>query len=161
MRLIFWFILGFVIFGFSPSLAQEPMHLPIDAKPLVITTPKGKFSYDLEIAFTSEESAAGLMYRIDFPKNRAMLFKFSNMRVIDMWMANTPLPLDMLFINEKGKIVAIAENTVPYSTDIVSSGVPAAFTIELNAGEVNDKQIKENQYVDHPAICNPCEVTQQ
>lgn len=61
-----------------------------------------------------------------------------------MWMANTPLPLDMIFLNAEGIIVSIVERTSPFSTDIISSGVPATFALEVNAGEVSEKQIKRD-----------------
>ena len=149
----------FLISGLSLNAhSQEPMRLPVDPAPLVIITETGKISYDVEVAKTAEQNESGLMYRTDFPVNRAMLFVFPEKRIVTMWMANTPLPLDMLFLDENGIIQSITENTIPYSTKIVSSHVFAAFTIELNAGDVQKNRIKIGNRVFHPAICGGCKV---
>ncbi len=73
----------------------------------------------------------GLMWRTDFPKDRAMIFILGEMRRIVMWMQNTPLPLDMVFLDDKGPVVAIHENAVPFSENLTSSEVPAAYAVEL------------------------------
>ncbi|WP_295896317.1 DUF192 domain-containing protein [uncultured Bartonella sp.] len=150
-----------IVFSAGSAFAQQPMRFSVDPAPLVIKTSTGKVSYDVEIAKTPEQSEAGLMYRTHFPKNRAMLFIFAQQRIITMWMANTPLPLDMVFLDEKGVIVSIALNTTPYSTKIVSSHVPAAFTIELNAGDVQKHKIEIGQKVIHPVICGECKVDER
>jgi len=149
----------FLIFGLSSNAySEEPMRLPVDPAPLVIITETGKISYDVEVAKTAEQNESGLMYRTDFPANRAMLFVFPEKRIVTMWMANTPLPLDMLFLDENGIIQSITENTIPYSTKIVSSHVFAAFTIEVNAGDVQKNRIKIGNRVFHPEICGGCKV---
>lgn len=74
-----------------------------------------------------------------------------------MWMANTPLSLDMIFLNSEGDIVSIFEKLSPFSTEIISSKMPATFAIEVNAGEVFEKKIQKGQRVIHPAICGKCE----
>lgn len=158
MRVLFLGICLLIFFSGKSVFAQEPMHFPVDPTPLVIMTSAGKVIYSVEIAKTPEQSEAGLMYRTDFPKNRAMLFIFPEKRIVTMWMANTPLPLDMVFLDEKGVIVSIAPNTTPYSTKIVSSHAPAAFTIELNAGDVQNNKIEIGEKVVHPAICGECRV---
>ncbi|WP_461722797.1 DUF192 domain-containing protein [Bartonella sp. LJL80] len=159
-RLIVGFLL-YLYLGMVSAFAQQAMHIPVDATPLVIETADGKAVYDVEIAFQPEQTAAGLMYRTDFPRDRAMLFKFSDQRIVTMWMANTPLSLDMVFIDDTGVIVSVAENTTPFSTKIVSSRMPASFTIELNSGEVAQKHIAPGQRVIHPAICGACKVDQK
>lgn len=156
MRVWFLSFCCLIVFWVGSAFAQQPMHFSVDSIPLVIKTSTGKVSYNVEIAKTPEQSEAGLMYRTDFPENRAMLFIFPEKRIVTMWMANTPLPLDMVFLDEKGVIVSIASNTTPYSTKIVSSHVPAAFTIELNAGDVQKHNIEIGEKVIHPAICGKC-----
>ncbi|AGF75808.1 DUF192 domain-containing protein [Bartonella vinsonii] len=147
--------------------AKQPIEIPIDPVPLEIQTKQDVVSYRVEIAFTQSQAAAGLMYRTHFPHDRAMLFKQQgNEQLKDkeeffMWMANTPLPLDMIFLNAEGVIVSIVEKTPPFSKDIISSGVPATFALELNAGEVSEKQIRQGQRVIHPTICGKCEGDKQ
>ncbi|WP_208437952.1 DUF192 domain-containing protein [Bartonella taylorii] len=147
----------------SVAVAKKPMELPLHPVPLRIQTKQGTVSYRVEIAFTQSQAAAGLMYRTDFPRNHAMLFrqqeskKLKDKQKFFMWMANTPLSLDMIFLNAEGVIVSIVEKTSPFSTDIISSVVPATFALEVNAGEVSEKQIEKGQRVIHPAICGKCE----
>ncbi|GAA5094231.1 DUF192 domain-containing protein [Bartonella acomydis] len=153
----------FFILEISVTIAKKPMEIPVHPVPLEIQTKQGMISYKVEVAFTSSQAAAGLMYRTDFPRDRAMLFrnqvsnKVKDEQKMFMWMANTPLPLDMIFLNDQGIIVSIVEKTSPFSTDIISSRVPAAFAIEVNAGEVYEKKIKKGQRILHPAICGKCE----
>ncbi|WP_208435808.1 DUF192 domain-containing protein [Bartonella phoceensis] len=143
--------------------AKKPMEIPVHPFPLKIQTKQGVVSYRVEIAFTQSQAAAGLMYRTDFPRDHAMLFKQQGGKQLKdnqeffMWMANTPLPLDMIFLNSEGVIVSIVEKTTPFSTDIIASGVPATFALEVNAGEVAEKQIQKGQRVLHPTICGKCE----
>ncbi|MCZ2328277.1 DUF192 domain-containing protein [Bartonella sp. F02] len=145
------------------AVANSPVRIPVHPIPLQIKSQQNVFSYKVEIAFSSIHSMAGLMYRTDFPRNHAMLFrnmisdKSKNKYKIFMWMANTPLSLDMIFLDSEGIIVSIVENTIPFSTDIISSEVPAMFAIEVNAGEVSKKQIQIGQRVIHPVICGKCE----
>lgn len=161
MQKFFFGLAYLMFFSIGNATAQKPLHLPVDNTALVIVKQNGKVSYNVEIARTREQLEAGLMYRTKFPSDRAMLFIFPDQHIITMWMANTPLPLDMIFLDEKGIIVSVAKNTIPYSTKIVSSHVAAAFTIELNAGEAKKNGIATGQKVIHPAICGECKMDQR
>jgi uncharacterized membrane protein (UPF0127 family) len=112
--------------------AGEPMRL--EAEKLTIVTAQGRFEFDVEIADESFEQQRGLMFRTDLPTRRGMLFAFGKTRLVTMWMKNTPLPLDMVFLNADGTVAHIAERTTPFSEEIVSSGGEVAFALELNAG---------------------------
>ncbi|YBV97263.1 DUF192 domain-containing protein [Phyllobacteriaceae bacterium JZ32] len=141
-----------------PARAEmaEPMRLPLDKHPLVFQTAKGPVSLGVEIADTDAERMRGLMYRTDFPEDRAMLFVFDETRTVMMWMKNTPLPLDMVFVGHDGAIATIRENTEPFSEAIVSSVVPVAFVIELRAGVAKRLGLAIGDHVRHPAICGEC-----
>lgn len=143
--------------SFAVSAQQEPMRVPLDAQALKIQTASGEKSFGLEIADTDQKRSAGLMYRKDFPADRAMIFVFGEERPVMMWMANTPLPLDMLFVRNDGSIARVAENTVPFSKDIVASGEPVAFVIEVNAGIAAKLGIKAGDTVKHRIICGQCQ----
>lgn len=143
--------------SFAVSAQEEPMRVPVDAQALKIQTASGEESFGLEIADTDQKRSAGLMYRKDFPADRAMIFVFGEERPVMMWMANTPLPLDMLFVRNDGSIARVAENTVPFSKDIVASGEPAAFVIEVNAGIAAKLGIKAGDTVKHRIICGQCQ----
>lgn len=112
--------------GPQPQLATEP---------LSITADDGKvYNFTVELAETPQQQAYGLMFRPAVPPNAGMLFPNDPPVPVEFWMKNTIVPLDMVFIGADGKIIAIAENTVPYSLKPVPSGGPAAATLELQGG---------------------------
>ena len=86
------------------------------------------------MATTEEEKTTGLMYRKELPDGKGMLFDFSPEQQVSMWMKNTFISLDMIFIRADGRILRIAENTEPQSTKIISSGGPAKGVLEVIAG---------------------------
>ena len=112
--------------GPQPTLPTEPLQ---------IKTQSGQvYSFHVELPTTPQEQATGEMFRTNIPADTGMLFLWSPEQVSQMWMKNCPVPEDMVFLSKTGKIVAIAENTVPYSLTPVSSGVPVAATLELQGG---------------------------
>jgi uncharacterized membrane protein (UPF0127 family) len=156
MRRLTSFLAGFAFFVISaiPALAldQAPMHLPIDAAPLTVNTAKGDVPFRVEIADTDEERERGLMFRTDLKDNSAMLFVFDATRLVTMWMENTPSALDMLFLDDNGRISAIRENAVPFSRDVISSGEPVRFVVEVKAGTARRLGLTIGDKVRHPAI---------
>ncbi len=109
---------------------------------LTIKTDLNEITYHIEIANTPYLRAKGLMYRKSMPKNHGMLFIFEEPQIIPMWMKNTHIPLDMLFVDKNGIIRHIHENAKPFDETIISSVVPVTFVIELNAGQVKEKNIQ-------------------
>ncbi|SMC66856.1 DUF192 domain-containing protein [Rhizobium sp. RU36D] len=100
-----------------------------------IVTPSGaSHIFAVEIAATMEARTQGLMNRTDLGPNQGMFFDFGQTRLVTMWMRNTPLPLDMIFITEDGTVTHIAENTTPFSDAIIESRGPVRFVLEVNAG---------------------------
>ena len=149
IRAILAFIFSFIALF---AVAGDAMVIAVDPKPLVITTSAGNVPFDLELADTDLERSAGLMFRQDFPKNRAMLFDFGQTRAVSMWMKNTPLPLDMLFVDETGLIVGIALNTTPQSLDVISSPKPVRYVLEIKAGQAKANNIETGDRLFHPLI---------
>jgi hypothetical protein len=123
-------IFGFTMF--SPALAQDAV--TFDRSTLKIETTEAVHSFEIEIATNDEQRARGLMFRNEMAADAGMLFLYRRNRVLTMWMANTYLPLDMLFIGSDGRIVHIAENTIPLSRTTISSRKRARAVLELNAG---------------------------
>jgi uncharacterized membrane protein (UPF0127 family) len=101
---------------------------------LTIETAGGAQRFAVELAVTSDQRAQGLMYRERLPADAGMLFLYPAARPVSMWMKNTMIPLDMLFIGDDGRILHIAERAVPGSTATISSMQPARAVLELNGG---------------------------
>lgn len=115
----------------SVALAQSAA-LPTET--LVIFTASGRHGFEVEVARTAAEQARGLMERRYLPANRGMIFDYPEAQPVSMWMENTFIPLDMLFVGADGRIVRIAERTEPHSRRLIPSGAPVRAVIELNAG---------------------------
>jgi uncharacterized membrane protein (UPF0127 family) len=128
------------------AFAQEPMQF--DKEPLIIQTGAGKMlNFIVEIADTDEQRQRGLMFRKEMADNAGMIFDFGTSRRVQMWMENTLLPLDMLFVDSSGIIRNIKQHAVPYSEDIIDSMSPVKYVIELNAGVVAKLGIKQGDKV--------------
>ena len=91
----------------------------------------------------------GLMYRRFLPENRGMIFGFDRSEIVLMWMKNTYIPLDMIFISRDGKVTHIEENTEPLSEAIISSQGPAYAVLEVNAGGAKKLGLKVGDVVKH------------
>ncbi len=116
---------------------------------LVASTSKGEFIYNIELAVSSEQRTRGLMFRKKMPRNYGMLFDFVRTQKVTMWMKNTVLSLDMVFMRVDGTIAHIVENTTPHSLDIISSRFPVRYVLELNAGETARAGMKPGQILMH------------
>ena len=88
----------------------------------------------IALADDSEERSQGLMDVYELPSDAGMLFVFPTEEHQSFWMANTPLPLDIMYVNSDSVIVRIYHNTTPFSQTTLPSEAPAQFVIETNAG---------------------------
>lgn len=110
-----------------------PGALPV--KPIEIVSADGeRHAFYAHLADTEETRGRGLMFVTQLEADHGMLFDFGETRHVGMWMKNTPLSLDMLFIDEAGVIVRIAERTEPFSTRIIRSEAPVRAVLEINGG---------------------------
>lgn len=121
-----------------------------DFQPLEIATKSGLKMFSVEIAATDEERQTGLMYRKELADGKGMLFDFNPEQEISMWMKNTYVSLDMIFIRADGRILRIAENTEPMSTKIISSRGQARAVLEVMAGTAQKYGIRPGDRVSHP-----------
>lgn len=119
-------------------------------QPLEIVTKNGVQVFSVEMATTEEEKQTGLMYRKELADGKGMLFDFNPEQEISMWMKNTYVSLDMIFIGANGRILRIAENTEPLSTKIISSKGPARAVLEVVAGTAQKYGIRPGDRVGHP-----------
>src|SRR6202042_1879843 len=117
---------------------------------LEIATKSGVQVFSVERATTEEEKTTGLMYRKELADGKGMLFDFSPEQEVSMWMKNTYIPLDMIFIRADGRILRIAENTEPMSTRIIASGGPGKAVREVIAGTAQKYGIAPGDRVAHP-----------
>ncbi len=100
------------------------------------------------LARTASERRTGLMDVHELPFDTGMLFLYDDERLRSFWMANTPLSLDMLFLNRNREIVHIRRNTTPYSKQSISSKLPAQYVLEVNAGFVWVYDIRKGMRMD-------------
>ena len=112
------------------AIAQTAM--PVETVTLV--TEKGSFDFRTEIADTDATRSRGLMFRQTMAPDHAMLFDWGGPHTASMWMENTFISLDMLFIGADGTVKHIAQATTPQSRDIISAGYPVRAVLEVIAG---------------------------
>lgn len=120
-----------------------------EAEEIWIVTTQGRFAFTAEIADEPAERSQGLMFRETMPAKHGMLFDFGQTRPVQMWMRNTPLSLDMVFLDEAGTVTHIAERTTPFSDAIIDSGGPVSHVLELNAGISRLIGLKPGDRVEH------------
>lgn len=120
--------------------------------PLAIETARGPVTFSVELADDPDERARGLMFRQTLPPDAGMLFDFGEERPVTMWMRNTPLPLDMLFIRSDGTVARIAERTTPFSERTIASGEPVRYVLELNGGIAGARGVRAGDRVDLPSV---------
>lgn len=132
-----------------PALAQtaQPAAAP---ETLTIVSGDTRHVFEVEVMRTPEQRARGLMYRRYMPADRGMLFDFARTEPVAMWMQNTYIPLDMLFIRKDGTVARIAERTEPLSTRTIPSGEPVLSVLEINGGVSEKLGIKPGDRVEHP-----------
>jgi uncharacterized membrane protein (UPF0127 family) len=116
---------------------------------LEIATKSGVRVFMVDLAVTDEERAKGLMFRKELPEGRGMLFDFKREQPVSMWMQNTYVSLDMIFIRDDGRIARIAENTEVLSERIIPSGAPVRAVLEVVAGTAKKLGIAPGDRVAH------------
>src|ERR1700728_3230598 len=119
-------------------------------QPLEIVTKTGVHVFSVEMATTEDEQHTGLMYRKELAEGKGMLFDFTPEQEVSMWMKNTCISLDMIFIRADGRILRIAENTDPLSTKIIPSNGLCKGVLEVIAGTAQKYGIKPGDRVGHP-----------
>ena len=119
-------------------------------EPLTIVSQTGRHAFQVEVARNDADRAQGLMYRRNMAPDRGMLFDFGRVQPISMWMQNTYIPLDMIFIRADGTIARVAENAEPLSTRTIPSGEPVRAVLEVNGGTAARLGVKPGDRIEHP-----------
>lgn len=127
---------------------------PFSLSKLVIAGTGGRHAFVVEMAETPAQRELGLMNRPSLAPDRGMLFDFGEVRPVGMWMKNTLIPLDMLFIAADGRIVNIAERTKPQSLETLRSAGPVLAVLEVAGGTAQRLGIRPGDQVFHPIFGN-------
>ena len=147
MNMIAKFLL-LVALSIFPVLASAEETLP-ESIIEIVTQKSASHFLTVEVAENKEQQSKGLMFRTDLAEDRGMLFLFKDNPYAAMWMKNTLISLDMLFIDKQGKIIYIAQKTQPESLDVISAYAPTAAVLEVKAGIAEKLGITEGDMVKH------------
>ncbi|WP_319520329.1 DUF192 domain-containing protein [uncultured Martelella sp.] len=119
---------------------------------LTLHTESGDYPLVVEVATSSPQRQRGLMYRTALERGHGMIFDFGQSRPASMWMANTLIPLDMVFIRADGTVSGFHEQAEPESKAIISSSEPVRYVLEIGGGEAEAYGLKPGDTVSGPAI---------
>jgi uncharacterized membrane protein (UPF0127 family) len=119
-------------------------------EPLTIITASGEHRFMVEIADDDAERERGLMERPPLADDRGMLFQFPDVAERGFWMRNTPSPLDIIYLDPRGRIVSIAKNARPNDDTVLPSNGPASGVLEVRAGRADEIGAKAGDRVRHP-----------
>jgi uncharacterized membrane protein (UPF0127 family) len=159
LRFTFALLFAWALLGTTPSHAQMGPIEDLDAFPKskleVAIGRKQQLTFDIWLADTPRRQAQGLMFVRSLPSLRGMLFVHESPKPISMWMKNTFIPLDMVFIDAAGRIQQIVAQTTPHSLEIIRSDQPAFAVLEIGGGEAKKLGLKAGQRVSHPAFAKP------
>ena len=134
--------------------AGIPGHLPVTD--LEIRTSDGDARrFRVSVAVSPEDRQRGLMFVSDMRPDSGMIFDLGEPTVASMWMKNTPLSLDMVFIREDGTISSIVRETVPYTRSPIHSNEPVLAVLELVGGTCERLGIEPGDVVIHPLFPSP------
>lgn len=138
----------------SIGVGAQPTHvqnrITFETSELFIESGGQRHRFSVEMADTDERRTLGLMYRTSLPADAGMLFDFKVDQPVAMWMRNTRIPLDMLFIRRDGRVANVAQRTVPFSEATISSAGPVRAVLEINGGTAERLGIKPGDRVIHP-----------
>lgn len=148
LLLLVWLAAGPVPFSRAAELQKFP------TSELTIVGASGRHRFKVEVAQTPAQMEQGLMFRTSLAPDAGMLFVYDPPTVATMWMRNTLIPLDMLFVDAQGRIVNIRERAVPQSLDVISAAAPVRAVIELNGGTAARLAIEPGDRVLHPIFGN-------
>lgn len=144
--------LVFALFAYGAALADNAPLSKIE--PLAVVTETGVTRFTVEIADTPETQERGLMFRQRLPEDRGMLFDFGVPRPVSMWMKNTLISLDMIFIRSDGTVAGIAKKTTPQSLDVLGVSEPVKAVLEVAGGTADRIGLKPGDTVYHRIFGN-------
>ena len=140
-RLLIWSL--FLALALTGARAEPALET------LGIVTATGEHDFKVEVVDTPKARARGLKFRKSRPADHGMLFEFKAEGPVSMWMKNTYIPLDMVFIGRDGRVVGVAADAEPFSERIIASPEPAYAVLELNAGAARRISLAPGDQVRH------------
>lgn len=144
------FITAFFFLFSQTSYSQEKF----PSGELTIKTEETSYDFNIELALDDSHRQYGLMFRTNLPEMNGMLFIYEEKKRLSMWMKNTFIPLDILFIDDDGKILRIAKSQQPRSLSLIRSGGEAKAVLELNGGLTNKLNIAVGDEIIYPTFGN-------
>lgn len=142
--------IAILIFAIACGIIQSAVAQ--EQSPLVVSTGDRCFVFNVELATDNASRSVGLMNRAEMAADAGMLFQFESVRPIFMWMKNTLISLDMIFIDTAGIVNGIHENAVPGSEAIIASPKEALYVLELNGGSAAKLDLKVGHQIFHRLI---------
>ena len=136
----------------APALAQTAKDDVVDfgtPVPLTVVSADATHEFTIERAISLDQQARGMMFRETMDPNSGMLFEFDEPKIATIWMKNTPLPLDILFVRSNGKILKIEHMAQPYKLRSASSEAIVAAVLELQGGRSKELGIMPGDLVQH------------
>tara|TARA_A100000164_G_C21731657_1_gene687874 strand:+ start:282 stop:743 length:462 start_codon:yes stop_codon:yes gene_type:complete len=145
------YILIFISIAFTNANA-DTNKTTFQKSSLTIQTKDSEYIFNIEIAITKKERSRGLMYRKELKQTEGMLFLYPEKQIIKMWMKNTLIPLDMIFINNNGKIIDIFKMTIPKDLTPIGPDVKLKGVLEINGGLTSYLNINKGDFIIHPSL---------
>jgi uncharacterized membrane protein (UPF0127 family) len=140
----------------ADSASARQLDRAFSRSTLQIATPDARLhKFKVWVADDAARRARGLMFVEHLDEDSGMLFIYPQVQPISMWMKNTHIPLDMLFVGADGRVEHVVENTTPMSLESIESKAAVRGVIELNGGVAARLKIRPGARVIHPAFANP------
>lgn len=139
---------------FAALLCSAPIAAQAACAPdrVIVQTPNARQEFSVEVADTEGERAQGLMNRPEMASAAGMLFVYDHPQRAQFWMANTLIPLDMIFAGEDGTILKVHENAIPLDRSVIDGGDGVRFVLEINGGLASRLGITAGGALHHPSI---------
>jgi hypothetical protein len=150
-KLIYLLPLGAI---WAPLISIAQGFATFNRSKLRVVTKSGKHEFIVEIAVTDRQHAQGLMFRQSLAKNAGMLFDYKVPTSITMWMKNTYIPLDMIFIGNDGRVINVVQRAIPFSENVISSLGKARGVLEVNGGTASRLGIMPGDKILHRIFGN-------
>jgi uncharacterized protein len=150
----FALLIIFVAFlGTALSSNAQDVQIPvIDFGPresLTIVSNDTPIVFSIEVADSQAELSRGMMYRESVAPNEGMLFEFGDEEIVSIWMKNTSIPLDVIFVRADGRILKIEHSAKPYSLRSMTSEAPVTAVFEVAGGQANALGLRPGDILQH------------